>query len=156
MRTCTLIIVKKLKISTSTTKKMLGHGVRITKTHPEVGEFNCNKQGKWEFYKPGKERKTEKTSQKTCCKAFVKVKWKKKKGYWYFDRIRLEHNHILTPNDDAVKFMNAHKNKDPVIMQMVDQWHQNNMPTKCTVNLLSDIYGGRQNLSFTENDLRNR
>jgi hypothetical protein len=25
--------------------KMAGHGVRITKTHPEVGEFNCNKQG---------------------------------------------------------------------------------------------------------------
>jgi hypothetical protein len=59
--------------------KMAGHGVRITKTHLELGEFNCNKQEKWEFYKPGEERKTEKTSQKTCCKAFVKTKWNKKR-----------------------------------------------------------------------------
>jgi hypothetical protein len=57
--------------------KMAGHGVHITKTHPEVDEFNCNKQGKWEFYKPREERKTEKTSQKTCRKAFVKVKLNK-------------------------------------------------------------------------------
>jgi hypothetical protein len=26
--------------------RMARHGVCITKTHPEVGEFNCNKQGK--------------------------------------------------------------------------------------------------------------
>jgi hypothetical protein len=101
--------------------KMAGHGVRITKTHPEVSEFSCNKEGKWEFYKPGEERKIEKTSQKTRCKAFVKTKWNTKKGYWYFDRIRMEHNHVLTPNEEVVKFMNAHKNKDPVIMPMVDQ-----------------------------------
>jgi hypothetical protein len=135
--------------------KMASHGVHITKTHPKVGEFNCNKQGKWEFYKPGEERKTEKTSQKTCCKAFVKVKLNKKKGYWYFDRIRMEHNHILTPDEEAVKFMNAHKNKDLVIMQMVDQWHRNNVTQNYTVNLLSEIYGGQQNLSFTETDMKN-
>ena len=70
-----------------------GFDVRITKTHPQVGEFNCRRQGKWEFYKPGEERKTEKTSMKIGCKAFVKAKWNKKKGYWYFDRIRMEHNH---------------------------------------------------------------
>jgi hypothetical protein len=88
----------------------------------------------------------------------VKAKLNKKKvcWCWYFDRIRMEHNHVLTPCEEAVKFMNAHKNKDPVIMQMVDQWHQNNMPPNYTINLLSDIYGGRQNLSFTENDLRNK
>jgi hypothetical protein len=86
----------------------------------------------------------------------VKVKLNKKKGYWYFDRIRMEHNYILTLDEEVVKFMNAHMNKDPVIMHMVDQWHQNNVPTNCTVNLLSDIYGGRQNLSFTETDLKNR
>jgi hypothetical protein len=135
---------------------MAGLSVHITKTHLKVGGFNCNKQGKCEFYKPGEERKIEKTSQKTCCKAFVKAKLNKKKGYWYFDIIRMEHNHVLTPCEEAMKFMNAHKNKDPVIMQMVDQWHQNNVPPNCTINLLSDIYGGRQNLSFTGNDLRNR
>jgi hypothetical protein len=77
--------------------RMAGLSVHITKTHLKVGGFNCNKQGKCEFYKPGEERKIEKTSQKTCCKAFVKAKLNKKKGYWYFDRIRMEHNHVLTP-----------------------------------------------------------
>jgi hypothetical protein len=40
--------------------KRAGHGVRIAKTHPKVGEFSCNKQGKWEFYKSGgRERNRE-------------------------------------------------------------------------------------------------
>jgi hypothetical protein len=51
----------------------------------------------------------------------VKAKWNKKKGYWYFDIIRMEHNHNQMPSEEAVKFMNAHRNKDPVMMQMVDQ-----------------------------------
>ncbi|KAK3123172.1 hypothetical protein QOZ80_8AG0625340 [Eleusine coracana subsp. coracana] len=136
--------------------RMAGFDVRITKTYPTVGEFSCNKQGKCEFYKPGEERKKDKTSKRTICKAFLKAKWTKKKGYWFFDRIRMEHNHILTPSPEAVQFMNSHKNKDSVIMETVDQWNRNNVPPNCTLNLFSDIYGGRQNISFTEMDLKNR
>ena len=136
--------------------RMAGFDVRITKTHATVGEFSCNKQGKWEFYKPGEERKKDKTTKRTACKAFVKAKGNKKKGYWFFERIEMKHNHVLTASEEVVQFMNAHKNKGPVIMEMVDQWHRNNVPPNCTVNLLSDIYGGRQNISFTEMDLKNR
>ncbi|GJN19845.1 hypothetical protein PR202_gb07158 [Eleusine coracana subsp. coracana] len=84
--------------------RMAGFDVRITKTHLIVGEFSCNKQGKCEFYKPGEERKKDKTSMRTTCKAFVKAKWTKRKGYWFFDRIIMEHNHILTPSPEAVQF----------------------------------------------------
>ncbi|RLN30643.1 protein FAR1-RELATED SEQUENCE 5-like [Panicum miliaceum] len=65
-----------------------GFDVRITKTHKTVLEMSCNKQGHWEFYKPGEERVREKMSMRCECKAFVKVKLNQKKGYWFFERIR--------------------------------------------------------------------
>uniref|UniRef100_K3Y121 Protein FAR1-RELATED SEQUENCE n=1 Tax=Setaria italica TaxID=4555 RepID=K3Y121_SETIT len=52
----------------------------------------------WDYYKPGKERVREKMSMRYECKAFVKIKWNIKKDYWFFERIRLEHNHPLHPS----------------------------------------------------------
>ena len=74
-----------------------GFDVRITKSHKTVIELNCNKQEHWDFYKPGEDRVREKMSMRCGCMAFVKVKWNIKKGYWFFERIRLEHSHPLHP-----------------------------------------------------------
>ncbi|XP_062195274.1 protein FAR1-RELATED SEQUENCE 5-like [Phragmites australis] len=136
--------------------RQAGFDVRITKNKKMVGEFSCNRQGKCNFYKPGEERKKEKTSKRIGCKAFVKAKWNIRSGYWYFERIRIEHNHPLTSSAKSVQFMNAHKNKDPVIMDMVDQMHRCNVPNNATVSMFSEMYGGRQNISFIEMDLKNR
>ncbi|TVU13341.1 hypothetical protein EJB05_40393, partial [Eragrostis curvula] len=133
-----------------------GFSVRITKTRDSVLELSCKKQGKWEFYKPGQDRVREKMSMRCACKAFVKVKWNKKKDYWFFERIRMEHNHPLHPSPTQTQFMHAHKNKDPVMMEFVDQLYRANVNHNSTVNVLSEIHGGRQNLPFTEMDLKNR
>ncbi|KAL6838828.1 hypothetical protein ACP4OV_031542 [Aristida adscensionis] len=132
-----------------------GFDVRITVTRKTVGVFSCNKQGICEFYKPGQDRKREKMSKRCDCKASVKAKWNKKNGYWFFDWIRLEHCHPLEPSPRMVQFMNAHKNKDETVMEMVDTMQRCDVPHNATVNMLSEIYGGRQNLTFTEMDLKN-
>ncbi|EER88376.1 hypothetical protein SORBI_3010G141700 [Sorghum bicolor] len=108
------------------------------------------------FYKPGEERVKEKMSMRCGCKAFVKVKWNIKKGYWFFERIRLEHSHPLHPSPSLTQYMKAHKDKEPTIMGIVDQMQRCDVPLNATVNVLSDIYGGRQNFTFTEMDLKNR
>ncbi|OEL31847.1 hypothetical protein BAE44_0007134, partial [Dichanthelium oligosanthes] len=64
-----------------------GFSVRITKTRQIVLKMSCNKQGHWNFYKPGEVRVGEKMSGGCECKAFVKAKWNKKKGYWFYERI---------------------------------------------------------------------
>jgi len=133
-----------------------GFDVRITKSHKTVIELNCNKQGHWDFYKPGEDRVREKMSMRCGCMAFVKVKWNIKKGYWFFERIRLEHSHPLHPSPSLTQYMKAHKERDPTIMGVVDQMQRCDVPLNATVNVLSDIYGGRQNFTFTEMDLKNR
>ncbi|RLN35701.1 uncharacterized protein C2845_PM03G24030 [Panicum miliaceum] len=86
-----------------------GFDVRITKTHKTVLEMSCNKQGHWEFYKPGEERVREKMSMRCECKAFVKVKLNQKKGYWFFERIRLEHTHPLHPSPALTQYLRTQK-----------------------------------------------
>jgi len=134
-----------------------GFDVRKTRTNRKtVAEFSCNKQGHWEFYKSDEERTREKMSMRCECKAFVKAKKNTKKGYWFFERIRLEHSHPLHPSPRLTQFMNAHKNKDPVIMGIVDKMQHADASHNTTVNYLSDMYGGVQNFTFTEMDLKNR
>lgn len=131
-------------------------GVRITKTRKTVIELSCNRQGHWEFYKPEEDRVREKMSMRCECKAFVKAKLNEKKGYWFFERLRLEHNHPLYPSPATTQYLRSQKNKDPEIMEIVDQMHRCDATHNTTVNVLSELYGGRQNFTFTEMDLKNR
>jgi hypothetical protein len=41
-------------------------------------------------------------------------------------------------------------------MGIVDQMHRCDASHNTTVNVLSELYGGRQNFTFTEMDLKNR
>ncbi|XP_072151368.1 protein FAR1-RELATED SEQUENCE 5-like [Setaria viridis] len=134
-----------------------GFDVRITKTSRKtVLELSCNRQGHWDYYKPGEERVHEKMSMRCGCKAFVKIKWNQKKDYWFFERIRLEHNHPLHPSPTVTQFLRIQKDKDPIVKGIVDQMHRCDASHNTTVNVLAELYGGRQNFTFTKMDLRNR
>lgn len=135
-----------------------GFSVRVTKSgiRKSVLEMSCNRQGHWDFYKPEEERVREKMSMRCECKAFVKVKRNMKKKYWFFERIKLEHNHPLNPSPTYTQYLRTQKSKDPVVMGIVDQMHRCDASHNTTVNMLSELYGGRQNFTFTEMDLKNR
>ncbi|CAM0150130.1 unnamed protein product [Urochloa decumbens] len=133
-----------------------GFDVRITKTRKTLRELSCNKQGHHEFYKPDEDRVREKMSGRCECKAFVKIKWNQKKDYWFFERVRLEHNHQLNPSPSVKQFLRTQKNKDPIVMEIVDQMHRCDASHNTTVNVLSEIFRGRQNFTFNEMDLKNR
>jgi hypothetical protein len=133
-----------------------GFSVRITKHRKTVLELSFNRQGHWDYYKPGEEKVREKMSMRCKCKAFVKIKKNEKKGYWFFERIRLEHTHPLNPSPTYTQFLRKQKSKDPVVMGIVDQMHRCDASHNTTVNVLSELYGGRQNFTFTEMDLKNR
>jgi hypothetical protein len=53
--------------------------VRITKYRKTVLELSCDRQGHWDYYKPGEEKVREKMSMRCKCKAFVKIKKMRRK-----------------------------------------------------------------------------
>jgi hypothetical protein len=55
-----------------------GFSMRITKHRKTVLEL-CNRQGHWDYYKPGEEKVREKMSMRCKCKAFVKIKKMRRK-----------------------------------------------------------------------------
>jgi hypothetical protein len=58
---------------------MAGFSVRITKHRKIVLELSCNRQGHWDYYKPGEEKVPEEMSMRCKCKAFVKIKKMRRK-----------------------------------------------------------------------------
>uniref|UniRef100_K3ZBY4 Protein FAR1-RELATED SEQUENCE n=1 Tax=Setaria italica TaxID=4555 RepID=K3ZBY4_SETIT len=70
-----------------------------------------------------------------------------KKDYWFFERIRLEHNHPLHPSPTVTQFLRIQKDKDPIVMGIVDQMHRCDASHNTTVNVLAELYGGRQNFT---------
>jgi hypothetical protein len=67
--------------------------------------------------------------------------------------VTLLHNHKLHPKSRMVRFMRSHKNMEDGIknlMTRVDVQHQAQM------NVMSELYGGRDNWQFTERDVKNR
>uniref|UniRef100_K3YDN6 Protein FAR1-RELATED SEQUENCE n=1 Tax=Setaria italica TaxID=4555 RepID=K3YDN6_SETIT len=76
--------------------------------------------------------------------------------YWFFERIRLEHNHPLHPLPTVTQILRIQKDNNPIVMGIVDQMHRCDASHNTTVNVLAELYGGQQNFTFTEMDLRNR
>uniref|UniRef100_K3XT86 Protein FAR1-RELATED SEQUENCE n=1 Tax=Setaria italica TaxID=4555 RepID=K3XT86_SETIT len=107
------------------------------------------------FLHPGKAVR-EKISMRCECKAFVKIKWNIKKDYWFFERIRLEHNHPLHPLTTVTQFLRIQKDKDPIGMDIVDQMHRCDASHNTIVNMLVELDGSRQNFTFTKMEFKNR
>jgi hypothetical protein len=52
--------------------------------------------------------------------------------------------------------MHAHKNRDEGIMDMFNIMAKCGVPHQVTMNVMSEMHGGRRNMNFTEKDVRNR
>ncbi|OEL12884.1 hypothetical protein BAE44_0026097, partial [Dichanthelium oligosanthes] len=62
----------------------------------------------------------------------------------------LEHTHPLLHSSLSVtQYLRTNKIKDPEVMGIVDQMHRCDASHNTTVNVLSELYGGWQNFTFT-------
>jgi len=123
--------------------------------------FRCNRFGKGEYYKKDEaERKTGKTSKKTSCLAMIKLKFRRdeesNEKVAEIEQVRLEHNHVLLPKPTETKQMRAHKNKDPLLLDYVDDLQANDVPNHCVRNIIRGMHGGEENIAMTDKDLENR
>ena len=114
--------------------------------------FRCNRFGKGEYYKKDEaERKTGKTTKKTSCLAMIKLKFRRdeesNEKVAEIEQVRLEHNHVLLPKPTETKQMRAHKNKDPLLLDYVDDLQANDVPNHCVRNIIRGMHGGEENMT---------
>jgi hypothetical protein len=81
------------------------------------------------------------------------LKWRrtKKRKIWYFDRIGEAHNHKLQPSAR----MHAHKQREAAMDDLFAIMSRSGVPNQAAMNVMSELYGGRQNWPFTEKDIQN-
>ncbi|PNT60839.1 hypothetical protein BRADI_5g06601v3, partial [Brachypodium distachyon] len=131
-----------------------GFGIKKHKNKTMSRLYACYRQGSSTFYKTGGERKLAKMSKRVGCKAAVKIKLKGTE--WFYENVELEHNHALNPNPCEVKHMRSQKNKDPVIMEYVDDLQQSGVSPIATMNVLATLNGDPELLPMNDRDLENR
>jgi hypothetical protein len=88
------------------------------------------------------------------CPAYAKVKEDKKRKIWYFDTIGEAHNHKLQPSARMVRYMHAHKQREAAMDDLVAIMSRSGVPNQAVMNVMSELYGGRQNWPFTEKDIQ--
>jgi hypothetical protein len=114
--------------------------------------YACSRQGSSEFYKGGDKCKRAKMSKRIGCMASLKLKGKE----WFDERVELEHNHTLDPDQCEVKHMRSHKNKHPVMMDYVDNMQHSGVSPNATVNVLTKLHGDYEHMLMNTHDLENR
>jgi len=136
--------------------KLAGFSVRTKRTSKETTHWVCNREG---FLKPGQENEepmTNKTSMRIGCPAYVKVKEDKKRNIWYFHHVQEAHNHKLEPSPRMVRYMHSHKKREAALDDLFAIMSKSGVPTQAAMNVMSELFGGRQNWPFTEKDVHNK
>jgi hypothetical protein len=83
------------------------------------------------------------------------VKEDKKRKNWYFDHVEEAHNHNLQPLARMVRHMHAHKQREAAMDDLFAVMSRSGVPSQAAMNVMSELFGGRQNWPFTKKDIQN-
>jgi hypothetical protein len=125
---------------------------KVGRVHKCSGFFN--KQGYNETNSANKQKK--KGSMRTGCKGHVKVKLDAKEGCWFFDVINLKYNHQLHPEKRMTRFIRSHKGMEDGVKNLIEVMTRAGVQHQAQMNVMSELYGGRENWTLTERDMRSR
>lgn len=128
-------------------KKRNGEVIRVT--------FKCNKYVKSDCNKKEEtvtsERKTNEVIG-TECKCVLVIS--ERNSIWVISRIDLDHNHELSPPDEA-RFLRSHKymsTEEKILIRTLKECHT---PTRNKIVILSVLRGGLTSLPYTKKDISN-
>ncbi|WVZ77854.1 hypothetical protein U9M48_025667 [Paspalum notatum var. saurae] len=141
--------------------KAAGFGVYKGNKRTYSRILHCKNNGVGKYYKKDPlERVRNKTSQKTKCKAKLKLKkilgkQKKVEGV-EIEQAFLLHNHVLLPSGRSTSNMRSHKEKDPMLMELLDELQDCDVPAHTAKNVMREMHGGIENVPITDRDMENR
>ena len=75
---------------------------------------------------------------------------------YYYQKIVLEHNHILTRSPSMTKQMRGHKLKEDAVEDMINVMNKARVTHIKVMNILNECVGGSHNLNMTSRDIQNR
>jgi hypothetical protein len=113
-----------------------------------------NKQG---YNEPScADKQKEKGSMRIVCKGHVKVKLDPKEGHWFFDAIDLKHNRQLHPEKRMRRFMRSHNSMEDGVKNLMEVMTRAGVQHLAQMNVMSELYGGRDKWTFMKRNTRNR
>jgi hypothetical protein len=132
--------------------------IKKSRSRKVIREVCCTREGRHVSKVVDCDREQYRSSKKTGCKAYVKVRHNYVDGMvtsMVFDVVDLQHNHPLTPSPSTVKHMRVHKNRDDMVMQFVDMMQESHVPQNYIMGVLSKLHGGQDKIPFTTRDIEN-
>lgn len=123
-----------------------GFDVRKSRLKRTIREICCAREGRHKYRGDEANRERKRTSKRTGCKAYVKIKNVTTDGKLssvVFDVVVIGHNHPLTPSPSpsAVKQMRLHRNRADTVQE-------------CRVT--QNMHEGQENVPFTSPDVEIR
>ena len=138
----------------NTYAKYTGFGIKKGQHNGSRRYLQCVREGKHRKSVNEDERKRDKLSKRTGCKAMIRLK-EKSDGTCVVKDVMLEHNHPLLLSPSMMAFMHSHKKLDSNLKDLVKDLHSSNVKHVNIMALLSKMHDGRGNLPFNDKDVLN-
>ena len=123
--------------------------------------IQCSNEGVHTYFKKNEElRVRNNTTKKTHCMSKMKLKRiydeNKNEISVVIEQVDLMHNHPCLKKKEEIINMRSHKEKDPILLEFVDDLQAADVPHHSIQNIVRDMHGGGENVPMTRRDLENR
>ena len=131
-----------------------GFDTRKRGTHMTNNYIVCSREGNHQETVSDYDRKRDKTTKRTGCKAKIRVK--KIKDVFVIAHVELNHNHKMIESPAMLQHLHSHKRDDPLLDKLVKDMQIDNLTHTQMMSTLSRMSGGLQYMGRTSRDWVNK
>ena len=110
----------------------------------------CSREGKNQDTVSDYDRKRDKTTKRTGCKARIRVRTIK--DVFVIAHVELNHNHRMIESPAMLQHLRSHKRDDPLLDKLVKDMQLDNLTHTQMMSTLSRMSGGIQYMGRTSRD----
>jgi hypothetical protein len=114
----------------------------------------CSREGKNQETVSDYDRKRDKTTKRTGCKARIRVRTIK--DVFVIAHVELNHNHRMIESPAMLQHLHSHKRDDPLLDKLVKDMQIDNLTHTQMMSTLSRMSGGIQYMGRTSRDWVNK
>lgn len=134
--------------------KHTGFGIKRSQHNNTRRYLRCVREGNYKAAVSETDRQRERPTQKTNCKAFLRLK-EREDGTYVVKDFDFCHNHQLLLSPSMAVFMHSHERVDPMLKEYIKDLQFSNVKHSNIMGLLSRLNRGRRNLPCHNKDVLN-